>query len=853
MTNLAITNIEATANNSINNIHALIKNTDILGRSEEQIREIQRSVSSIDALLSTRNIQQQQQQQQQNILELDYADANESYSNNETNQSSFIEVYTDADRDTRRKILEMERTISRLESTIQAINSSASLNSFGAGDRVAFGRNSDIVDDESGQGRQDQQQSSLSRSKQYNSSSSSSQSHPIAATTTTTTSIVNPPILSDQVKKFIQEEMDKMYQKMRQENMVESKPSLSTSSHLKQIDAALSSLQEQVSGFVSSNKKHLETESKSKSSSSSNNHADLKDEVHRLQQKFKSMQDELDNIESGISSKFACNDVQQLDNYNHLQLQINSLKRLITDTASNTPHQSPKSTAANTSETNRSNPFTLPSLSKQIKSLEQDLKQRISSTKLSLETESRSRLRDVRKEVDDLKTKYSSSKLNDIIRGIVEEMQQSLLKQITINQEKTDKFQEKITTNQEFIINERKQIRKLMEASRGEIAVRLVEIRRDAVQIAAEVEARLQNKIEEVQAGRLEGSQETKKQSQKQKKEQQQRDGPPVIAAVEVEKKSKDFSGIIADISKLKEKQQQLSKKLDAKIDAVVIEELMRHIATRDELKKLIAKSLSNAANEATKSHHSTKIYSERLEHMATKIKHVETETERLRRDMSSLSYDALSAKLNSMNHDLEVKFNDLAQDLANSFKDADWDGEDGEEEDRVDGGGGGGDHDHVSSSSSTSSSSSPLPNGHASSPPQSFGGLVGGKKSLGGHKQRKQQTHNQGEDRLTKLIRKRVNQVVSEKASALDRYSNRELQGYYEEVAETMTRRLTRDFDEKLYLVCSDLSACKMAWQLSEKRPLQQCALWLWKSATLKLGSAVPWNVEARNTGTGR
>lgn len=66
----------------------------------------------------------------------------------------------------------------------------------------------------------------------------------------------------------------------------------------------------------------------------------------------------------------------------------------------------------------------------------------------------------------------------------------------------------------------------------------------------------------------------------------------------------------------------------------------------------------------------------------------------------------------------------------------------------------------------------------------------------------------------------------------------------------EILEQRIRREFDEKLFLLCSDLSSCKniLASQLYE--PFHRCAQWIWKSGHLKLGSAVPWNIQTRNTG---
>jgi hypothetical protein len=64
------------------------------------------------------------------------------------------------------------------------------------------------------------------------------------------------------------------------------------------------------------------------------------------------------------------------------------------------------------------------------------------------------------------------------------------------------------------------------------------------------------------------------------------------------------------------------------------------------------------------------------------------------------------------------------------------------------------------------------------------------------------------------------------------------------------LVRQLTRDFDEKLYVLCSELTSCKTLLSAQNSQPFYRCAQWLWNSGSLKMGSAVPWNLETANTG---
>ncbi|KAJ3293193.1 hypothetical protein HDU76_007076 [Blyttiomyces sp. JEL0837] len=67
--------------------------------------------------------------------------------------------------------------------------------------------------------------------------------------------------------------------------------------------------------------------------------------------------------------------------------------------------------------------------------------------------------------------------------------------------------------------------------------------------------------------------------------------------------------------------------------------------------------------------------------------------------------------------------------------------------------------------------------------------------------------------------------------------------------VHNALSRKVVKEFDDKLFLLCSDLSACKSAFQIASKQPFYRCAQWLWKSERLKFSSAVPWNYESCNT----
>jgi hypothetical protein len=64
------------------------------------------------------------------------------------------------------------------------------------------------------------------------------------------------------------------------------------------------------------------------------------------------------------------------------------------------------------------------------------------------------------------------------------------------------------------------------------------------------------------------------------------------------------------------------------------------------------------------------------------------------------------------------------------------------------------------------------------------------------------------------------------------------------------VSKKVSKDLDQKLQVVYSELSACKQAWEQSIRQPFYRCAQWIWKSGHLKFGSSIPWNIETSNTG---
>lgn len=61
---------------------------------------------------------------------------------------------------------------------------------------------------------------------------------------------------------------------------------------------------------------------------------------------------------------------------------------------------------------------------------------------------------------------------------------------------------------------------------------------------------------------------------------------------------------------------------------------------------------------------------------------------------------------------------------------------------------------------------------------------------------------------------------------------------------------KLENSFDEKLFLLASDINSCKALYQQSLRQPYGgACGQWIWNSETLQYDSSIPWNLETYNT----
>lgn len=94
-------------------------------------------------------------------------------------------------------------------------------------------------------------------------------------------------------------------------------------------------------------------------------------------------------------------------------------------------------------------------------------------------------------------------------------------------------------------------------------------------------------------------------------------------------------------------------------------------------------------------------------------------------------------------------------------------------------------------------------------------------------------------------------NEIVALKSNTLEMISIAASQKEPLIECPTLKMMTSTDMDDKFAILCSEVSACKLAWQQSIRQPFYRSAQWVWKSGSLKQGtSSVPWNIETSNTG---
>ncbi|KAJ3216583.1 hypothetical protein HDU67_009278 [Dinochytrium kinnereticum] len=272
--------------------------------------------------------------------------------------------------------------------------------------------------------------------------------------------------------------------------------------------------------------------------------------------------------------------------------------------------------------------------------------------------------------------------------------------------------------------------------------------------------------------------------------------------AVAVDQRSFALAGLKAD---LLEELARVEKDVELKVDTAVIEELMRHLATRDEVSNI----LKNVSREiSSESRITESLRTDIAEHIRGDVRH---DMDLMAETISLSLYEKLA---NALREELDI--------MKKGIPNIDDTKRERRYQDRS----------------------------------EKFIAEIGSLRSkLDRHMQACQ-----GEiSRISKATENIRNLDVTSLAN--DYQSKRpthsppsrdfapQFDGIPEEVIKEITQNLARDFDEKFFLLCADLSACKAAYLTAANQPFFKCGQWLWRSNQLKHGSTIPWNYETVNT----
>ncbi|KAJ3278596.1 hypothetical protein HK104_002181 [Borealophlyctis nickersoniae] len=302
-----------------------------------------------------------------------------------------------------------------------------------------------------------------------------------------------------------------------------------------------------------------------------------------------------------------------------------------------------------------------------------------------------------------------------------------------------------------------------------------------------------------------------------------------------------------------------LQRKLSQKVDTAVLEELMRHIATRDELKRMVDRRIKAAdgktggatGGESTVGEAVLKTVDKKLAALKKDILHnqrrasegdshgiqnMESLKNGIVRDVTDKVTGIIQRTVDdhatSIADELDVKFGGLRREIVGSIPLR------GAKQSSAPGGGG---LNGISKHSSEDTEEKLR---------RDLKGWVGKElsKALDETVTRIDQRVLELRDEVEDIVSKHV--AVATAAVAPPNTQGRDYdQPGNDDDPTSLYARITRDFDEKLFLLCSDLSACKALCARQVTQPFYRCGQWVWKSGALKFGSAVPWNYETVNT----
>ena len=257
---------------------------------------------------------------------------------------------------------------------------------------------------------------------------------------------------------------------------------------------------------------------------------------------------------------------------------------------------------------------------------------------------------------------------------------------------------------------------------------------------------------------------------------------------------------------------------LVSKVDHTVLEELMRHVSTKDEIKKIIGRNICPEGAEDLVRQLEVKINSLSREISQSKIQQAGFSSSEISKEIEKLVRSSLDQylqdKLIEHNHSTEFKFNNLKRDVLEMLDTS------------------------VITTTNT--------------------------KGRTGDGAMKRLIENRVKKELRKVIERHMSEIeqiaslrfdegvhgIEERFKALEANTQIPNSNFGGGEIEILSKKVVRDFDEKLLLICADLSECKSTIGRALKAPAVRYGQWVWKSGILKLGSAVPWNYQTVNTG---
>ncbi|KAJ3069116.1 hypothetical protein HDU98_007816 [Podochytrium sp. JEL0797] len=230
---------------------------------------------------------------------------------------------------------------------------------------------------------------------------------------------------------------------------------------------------------------------------------------------------------------------------------------------------------------------------------------------------------------------------------------------------------------------------------------------------------------------------------------------------------------------RVNEKWDDVKKSMGSKVDTSVLEELMRHLATRDELKRMHEKLAGKQQKSGME-----KVESVKREVFDEVRKLVDVRLQNFKKEVKAIAQDARpdSTQPRSLNGVTAVQMHETLDVLEHRWMD---------------------------------------------------------------------QLERATSNTLHNLIPETL--LTELKHEILDHVKSTTLPDHFDSHATEQTHHLLntlhRDFDEKLYLLSTDLTACKTAYETAVRQPFYRCAQFLWTSSTLKLGSSIPWDLQSTNT----